>query len=627
MNAARTRLSALLTTTAAAVLGLGVAPSAQAADTAMCAATAPVLAVDAAGRLYQYPFANAATPTAKFGSRTAIGSGWQVFGKVIAGGSGWVYALKTDGLYAYHRTPAGKWDVQGRRFGFLGEYAAPSRTNRIVADQRGTIFALTDAGAVQAYRFDTNHTGLVSVRDLVLEADSSRSALVGAGDGVLYLRHQDGTLDRVRYEATSDRIISTVSRVGSGWNTFTRLTSPGGDVVLGMKSNGDLYHYRYREDTRTWVIGGHKVGSGWQSMRQVSATTDSCRTASFVPAAVAPASSGTDRPGSAAVSQSSAVDVVAPDGTQGIVWGRYDGVSGGMQQAPLLFPTVVGTPSVVRLSDGRMSVLATGPGGTMHGALQVPQRFGLNPPTDEGGRMATSPASAMLGSVAFHFAVDPQGALWVKRQLLTSGEFLPWRPVGVTGRAAKTVMVEKINDASGLAVGVITPSGQLRLGTYDGTRFTSWTTVAEGAAGTPDLVVYPGGNDGVLTYRGADGFVHIRMYPLRAGGRSGQWQTLSGQTAGNPAVSFGSHPGRSVIVTRSSSGTLVAATETEELSGSWGPWVAQSAAPVGSAGSDPATVDGYAWANAGEPWLVVQSVLAQNGAHRQLVVPTPPYFP
>ena len=626
MNAARTRLSALLTTTAAAVLGLGIAPPAQGADSTTCAVTAPVLAVDAAGRLYQYPFAKAATPTAKFGSRTVIGTGWQGFGKVIAGGSGWVYALKADGLYAYHRTPAGTWDVQRRRFGFLGEYAASSRTNRIVADQRGTIFTLTDAGAVQAYRFDANHEGLVAVRDLVLEADSSRSALIGAGDGVLYLRHKDGTLDRVRYEATSDRIISTVSRVGSGWNTFTRLLSPGGDVVLGMKSNGDLYHYRYREDTRTWVIGGHKVGNGWQSMRQVTATTDSCRGASFVPAAVAPASTTTDRPGSAAVSQSSAVDVVAPDGTQGVVWGRYDGVSGGMQQAPLLFPTVVGSPSVVRLSDGRMSLLATGPDGTMHGALQVPERFGLNPPTDEGGRMATSPASAMLGSVAFHFAVDPQGALWVKRQLLSTGEFLPWRLVGVAGVAPVDVMV-RTNDAGGLVLGVLTTDGRLRLGTFDGSQVTGWTTVAEDAAGTPDLLVYPGGNDSVITYRGTDGFVHARMYPLRAGGRSGEWQTLGGQTEGNPAVSFASQPGRSVIVARSSSGTLVGATETGTLSGTWGAWVAQSAAPVGSAGSDPATVDDYAWANAGEPWLVVQSVLSQNGSHRQLVVPTPPYFP
>ncbi|WP_162259409.1 tachylectin-related carbohydrate-binding protein [Phycicoccus sp. Soil803] len=622
-------LAALVATTVAGALGLGLAPTAHAADATTCAVTAPVFAVDAGGTLFRYPFRDAATSTAKFGARTAIGSGWQVYGKVIAGGSGWVYALKSDGLYVYHRTPAGTWDVQRRHFGFLGEYAASSRSARIVADQRGTIYTLTDAGAVQAYRFDADHTGLVAVRDLVLEADPTRNALVGAGDGVLYVRHKDGALDRMRYEATSDRIISTVSRVGAGWNIFSRLFSPGGDVLLGQATNGDLFQYRYREDTRTWVITKRKVGAGWQVMRQATATSDSCWGDSFVPEEVAPTTAGTDRPGIAAVPQSSEVDVVAPDRTQGVVWGRYDGVTGGMQQAPLPFPAAVGTPSVTRLADGRMSVLTTGPDGQMHGALQVPYRFGLTPPTDEGGRMATSPASASIGSVAFHFAIDPQGALWVKRQLHSTGDFLPWHPVGVTGLAAKRVMVKqiRIGDTGGLGLGVITPSGQLRLGTYDGTRVTSWTTVAEGAAGTPDLLVYPGGNDGVLTYRGTDGLVHARMCPLRAGGRSGPWQTLAGQTEGDPAVSFGAHPGKSVIVARSSSGGLVGAEETGELSGTWGAWVAQTSAPVGTAGSDPATADNYSWANAGEPWLVVQSVLAQNGAHRQLSIPTPPYFP
>lgn len=631
MNVARTRLSARLAATATATaivttgLALGVVSPAQAADTTTCAVSSPVLAVDTAGRLYQYPFLNAATPTAKFGTPTVIGGGWQAFGKVIAGGSGWVYALKADGLYVYHRTAAGTWDVQARKFGFLGAYAAASRANRIAADQRGTIFTLTDAGAVQAYRFDDAHEGLVAVQDLVLEADSSRAALVGAGDGVLYLRHTDGVLDRVRYEATSDRIISTMSRVGSGWNTFSRLFSPGGDVLFAMKANGDLFHYRFREDTRTWVISGHKVGAGWQVMRQATATTDSCRGASFVPQVATPATNATDRPGIATGAQSSDVDAVAADGTQGLVWGRYDGVSGGLQQSPFLFPTVYGSPSVTRLTDDRMSVLTTGPEGMMHGGLQKPDVFGLNPATDEGGRMATSPSSGTIGTVAFHFAVDPQGNLWVKRQLRSTGEFLPWRQVGVTGLAAVDVMVTDDN-AGGLALGVVTPSGQLRLGSFDGTGTSGWTTVAEGASGTPDLEVYPGGNDGVIAYRGTDEQVHARILPLRTGGRSSEWQTLSGATEGDPGVAV-TGSGHSIVVVRGSSGLLVGAKETEVLAGGWGAYAAQIGTPSGTAGSDPVTTAGFTYGSGRESWVPVQSVLSQNGSHRQIAIPTSPYFP
>lgn len=618
-------LAAFVATTVAGALGLGLAPVAHAADSTTCAVTAPVFAVDAGGTLFRYPFRDAATSTAKFGARTAIGSGWQTYGKVIAGGSGWIYALKSDGLYVYHRTSAGTWDVQRRHFGFLGEYAASSRSARIVADQRGTIYTLTDAGAVQAYRFDADHTGLVAVRDLVLEADPTRNALVGAGDGVLYVRHKDGVLDRVRYEATSDRIISTVSRVGAGWNIFTRLFSPGGDVLFAQATNGDLFQYRYREDTRTWVITKRKVGAGWQVMRQATATSDSCWGDSFVPDEVTPTTAVTDRPGIAAASGSTDVDTVAPDGTQGVVWGRYDGVSGGMQQAPLSFPTAVGSPSVTRLSDGRMSVLATGPDGQMHAALQVPDRFGLQPATEEGGRMATSPASGAIGTKAFHFAIDPKGALWMKPQLLSTGEFLPWRPVGVTGLAARTVMVTSAG-AGPLTLGVVTSGGQVKLGTFDGTTVAGWTTVATGATGTPSLVIYPGANDGVIAYRGADDAVHARILPLKAGGRSGAWQVLGGSTVGDPVVEV-TDSGRSIVVVRSSFGMLLGAKETEVFSGAWGAWAGQLGSPSGSAGSDPATVSGFSFGNDREAWVPVQSMLSQNGSHRALYIPPTPYFP
>ena len=157
------------------VLGLGAASPAQAADTTTCAASAPVLAVDAARSAPPVPVPQRrASSTAKFGSPSVIGTGWQTFGKIIAGGSGWLYGLKSDGLYVYHRTAAGRVGrAEPASSASSASMPQPPAPHRIVADQRGTIFALTDAGAVQAYRFDAAHEGLVAVRDLVLQADSA----------------------------------------------------------------------------------------------------------------------------------------------------------------------------------------------------------------------------------------------------------------------------------------------------------------------------------------------------------------------------------------------------------------------------------------------------------------------
>ena len=138
-----------------------------------------------------------------------------------------------------------------------------------------------------------------------------------------------------------------------------------------------------------------------------------------------------------------------------------------------------------------MSVLATGPDGMMHGALQVARQVRAHShATDEGGRMATSPASGAIGAMAFHFAIDPQGDLWVKRQLRSTGEFLPWRPVGVTGLAAQDVMVSPATRGSPARGRHL--HGQLRLGTFDGARVAGWTTVAEGAAGPRTSSSTPG---------------------------------------------------------------------------------------------------------------------------------------
>ncbi|WP_406830094.1 tachylectin-related carbohydrate-binding protein [Pedococcus sp. KACC 23699] len=611
------RLRRVAVAVAALVAALGTSPAApaSAADTVTCAASAPVLAVDGAGALWSYALGSPASPGAAFTGRIRIGTGWNVYGTVLAADAGWVYALSGSGMYLYHRTSAGVWDVQRRHFGYLADWAQASRAGRITVDQRGTIFVLTDAGAVEAYRFDSAHEGLVRVHDLVLEAESTRNLVVAAGDGVLYLRRSNGELDRVRYEATSDRILSVSRRVGSGWGAFSRITSPGGDVLLATRPDGRMIHYRYREDTRTWVVSGHQVGTGWHTLRQVSAGSSSCRlTTSFVPSPVTPMAWRTDRPGVVTVRTSRDIDAVTPDPGTGLTWARFDAVSGGMQQAHLLFEAsnLVGTPSLTRLQDDRLSVLTTTSSSTMYGALQRPGVFGLAPATDEGGRMATSPTSAVLGKNAFHFAVDPEGRLWVKKQLLTSGEFLPWRPAGLSGLRPVSVSAWERGDGT-VRLAVVASDGRLRLGTYDGTSITGLTTLATGVEGRPDVLPYPGWDSAVVAHRVADGRVRVGMVALTANGRSAPWVTL-GPISGDPSLGFAGN-GSSFVQVRGQSDDVLVSSESGPRAADWETWRTSTLTP--GEVSDPEVVTDFTYSSqVSDGTLTVRAGYTQNGHHQ-----------
>lgn len=573
--------------------------------------------MDTAGALWSYALRSPASSTASFAGRTKIGAGWTTYGTVLAGPSGWVYALRSDGLYLYHRTSAGVWDVQRRHFGFLGDWAKASRAGRITVDQRGTIFVLTDAGAVEAYRFDATHEGLVRVGDLILEADPTRNLIVAAGDGVLFLRRSNGDLDRVRYEATSDRILSVSRRVGSGWGVFTRITSAGGDVLLGTRTDGRLVHYRFREDTRSWVVSGHQVGSGWQSMRQVSARTDACRlTTSFVPAATTPLTLRTDRPGVVTVNTSHDIDAVTPDPGTGLTWARFDAVSGGVQQDHLLFEAsnLVGTPSLTRLQDDRLSVLTTTTSSTMYGAVQKPGVFGLEPATDEGGRMATSPTSASMGTSAYHFAVDPEGRLWSKRQLLTTGDFLPWRQTGVSGLRAVSVSAWEVGGTT-IRLAVVTADGSLRLGSFDGTSTSGWRTLVTGVTGRPDVLPYPGWDTVVVAHRLDDQRVRISLVALTANGRSAPPVILN-PIGGDPVLGFDGS-GKSFVQARGQSEDVLTSTETQPWAADWAPW--QAYTTVTQEGSDVEAVTGYTYNQAiSDGTVTVRAGQSQTGRHREL---------
>lgn len=259
----------------------------------------------------------------------------------------------------------------------------------------------------------------------------------------------------------------------------------------------------------------------------------------------------------------------------------------------------------------------------MHGAIQRPGTFSLLASTDEGGRMVTSPSSGAIGTTAYHFAVDGRGRLWMKPQLLGTGEFLPWRDTGIGGLAPVDVMVAGAGGGR-LLVGTVTSGGDLRLGRFEGSALHGWTTEATAVAATPSLAVYPGQQDGVMAYRSTDGVVRVRTLPLTADGRSEPWQELPPGTDGTPSVAF-TKSGRVVVVARGSFSALMGALETDVLSGRWGAWTA-SPGPGPQAPTDPAVSDVFTYSGDQQSWVPVSGGTSQNGQSRVLWAPPSPYF-
>jgi hypothetical protein len=599
---------------------LGSAP-ATAADTISCSSSAPVLAVGSNGDLYSYPFLRASGATAAFGTRSVIGRGWQAYSKVIAGPSGWVYALKSDGLWLYHRSGT-TWDVQRRHFTVLGAYAAASRTNRITADERGTIFVLDDAGAVRAYRFNADHSGFSASGDLVLPAVSSRNLLVATGDGVLVTRRSDGSLWRTRYEATSDRIIGTERRVGSGWGVFSGgIVSVGGDVLLGITGSGALKHYRYREDTGTWPVVAHTVGAGWGTMRTVSAQTNACRlTTSYIPPAVSVSSDDTAQPVASIVGDSSGTVDTVSTGTLGtLLWARYLRVGGGSQVAQLPSDGGVGTPAAAHLNDGRLVTLVTSTSGRMRGATQQTKAFGFGPSTDEGGLMASSPVAAQLGTRITYFAVDAAGALWAKTQDRATGELLPWRAMDVTGLAAVTPTVAGLV-GDRLLVGFLASDGTVRLAWFDGTSLSGWTSGGgSGLSGRPAVALYPGSADAVVAARGAGGGLVARRVALAPSGASTEWAAIPGSdtTSGAPAIAITGKGTFAVLARPTTGGGIVASDETDVRSAAWKSPVWLATSPQGTPQTDPIVATGYSW-SVGNSWFAISAGLTPGGHVRTM---------
>ncbi len=234
------------------------------------------------GDLWLYPYTGLAGSTVSGGSRVLIGTGWQVYDRVLGGPDGRVYGINATGLYRYRWTGS-TWESLGDSerlqlsTGFT-EYATPTFRNRITVDERGDIFTVDADGRLRLHRYDESKKTW-AIEGRVLDTGWSRYDLIAAaGPGVLYARTREGVLHRYRIDTVSQRWLVRETGVGTGWGMFpTGLFSVGGDMLLGVTSGGDLLQYWYHEETATWEVAGRRVGTGWGMYQEVLASTNACR--------------------------------------------------------------------------------------------------------------------------------------------------------------------------------------------------------------------------------------------------------------------------------------------------------------------------------------------------------------
>jgi hypothetical protein len=457
---------------------VAVPPTASATAGIVCAPEQSVFAVHTNGTLYRYPFDDlSSTVTPAVGPRTAVGSGWQMFGRVLGGPNGLVYGLKASGLYEYQWAGTGFAGPPRNITTTFSGFVSGTNRPRLTVDGSGAFYAVTGPNLDGLYRYiiDPAQGKIVNVQ-LMATGWSKYNMIIGAGDGVIYSRDADGILYRTSFDPGSHRLIEATKQVGSGWNQFSMIVSVGADILLAAQPGGTMFHYRYDETTSQWPITGRQIGTGWNQFYDLPAIVDECKlTATHTPPPVSiPA-----QPGAPVAVLPSAdgkrIDYSYVDSSTGeIEWGHQRDVNNfGSTVWPALQLTsdrFVGTPAVIPFGTNQAAIIAQRNDGHFMSAYQsTPEAEVLSALRPEGGVM-TGDATAVMrpypwivqpdSPIPAVLVVDSDGSLW--RSSRSAKEFLdPWERVtsqGMTGTPAisewvPTTTLTVARTASGGVVG------------------------------------------------------------------------------------------------------------------------------------------------------------------------------
>ncbi|MFC3502243.1 tachylectin-related carbohydrate-binding protein [Micromonospora krabiensis] len=622
------RRAALGVGTALAVITSGlVAPAAvrpaYAADTFSCAVPANVFNSTTSGTLLWRKLSSPGSTASSWSAATTIGpSGWTTFGRILGGPDGRVYGINANGLTRYRWTGSG-WELtDGKQAKVISSsfvsYASSTWRNKITVDELGDFYLVDNTGRLKWYRYD-EPGGTWTINGRTIDTGWDRyDLIVAAGPGVIYGRQADGKLYRYRFDPVSQRWLDRERYVTAGWGMFTKgMFSAGGDTLFGIKADGSLLQYRYREDNNTWVVAADPIGTGWAVFPNVVASTNACRlTATFSPV----------RPATPTVPHSpvSAMQApAAPGATLGTVeYAFVDNIGTvrhGRQTNPDDFGSIqwsavdtveasTGKPALVADSQKRVTVFAHQTNSDVRSLTQSASgAVTWNAWSGLGGAMRSEPSVVALtdGSLAV-FALDADGALWVRPQDGSSGDLLPWTKLGGSGLTGNPVVTAGADGSA--TVTAVDNAGTVVTATYRNRALASaFTSIGgTGFAGTPAVVVMPGRRARVFA-RHTDGTIKSQ-YQNGDFTWSGTWTTVgTGDIipAGTPSAQLDPNLGRILVVTRTADDSIYQSWETGQGTGTWGGWNLN-----GNAGAYPAdpTIFSYQNSNGNQLAFVSRTV-------------------
>ncbi|MDX2294892.1 MULTISPECIES: VCBS repeat-containing protein [Streptomyces] len=285
---------------------------------------ADLYARDYTGTLWWY--AGTGVNAKPFGTRKAIGTGWNTYNQILPGGDGSLFGRDNSGtMYLY--LPNGDGTLSGRQmYGGLGDFEGiahfagagsnpyTGKEGAIGRDSQGTLWWYTnntkgglyprdmlfDTGWFQGVTYAhlssmnpdaSSDVAVVDGGELWIEGNpigtgwGIYNTLVGPGDlsgdgkADLLARDKSGVLYLYKGDGTGEKLATRI-RVGSGWGAYNKIlgagdyTGDGRTDLLARTTGGDLYLYPGTGNATTPFKTRIHIGGGWNTYKHLAAPGD-----------------------------------------------------------------------------------------------------------------------------------------------------------------------------------------------------------------------------------------------------------------------------------------------------------------------------------------------------------------
>jgi len=256
-------------TLAAAVLAVSVLTAVPStAQAAATCGTAEGFTRLQGGALYRLSDPQLLTTANSLEETGVVGTGWGSFSWTGAGGDGVLYALTTAGALLWYRydTTAGRWmPGSGKTVG--SGFVPGTLVVNIAVGANGWLYIVRSDGKLVLYQHTGRLTGAATWANgggsVIGSGFTGSEILAPQGDGTVYrqiggklywFRHSDPAAGPVTW-SNGGRAV----QIGVGWNFYDLLALGGGVLLATSAPSGQVTLYQHADPvggTASWAIGG-----------------------------------------------------------------------------------------------------------------------------------------------------------------------------------------------------------------------------------------------------------------------------------------------------------------------------------------------------------------------------------